>query len=76
MARTSGNKPENAPAPDKNHDYDNEDLFLSELLRSYAFWKGEAAKRKEAGGGREEDYAEAYKILLNKFTQIEGIEHE
>jgi hypothetical protein len=66
MARPEG-------APNKNKPNDHEDIFLSDALRGYTFWKGEAAKLKQAGqdATQVEEYAEAYRLLLNRFTIIE-----
>lgn len=53
---------------------DNEDEFLSDVLHGHAKWKSRAAIVKEAGGNpdKELQYAEAYRVLLNKFSQLEN----
>ncbi|MFL5809335.1 MAG: hypothetical protein ACJ749_07415 [Flavisolibacter sp.] len=38
----------------------NEAEFLDELVKSYNYWMDKGEK----------EYAEAYKVLINKFTQI------
>jgi intergrase/recombinase len=47
---------------DKSVKEKNEDEFLSELLVAYKKWKGKG----------EDEYAQAYRVLLNKFTQIDN----
>lgn len=56
MARTKG-----ALNKDTITKGDNEDEFLKEVLAGYTKWKAKGEK----------EYAEAYQILLNKFSQIE-----
>lgn len=49
----------------------NEDLFLQELLNGKARWTAEADKLSEQGkvSLKEQEYAEAYRVLLNRFTK-------
>ncbi len=56
------------PPPSKKN---NEDIFLQELLDGKAKWKAEAEKLAKAGVSnvREAEYAEAYRVLLNRFTK-------
>ncbi|MGN6416135.1 MAG: hypothetical protein ACTHMC_01495 [Pseudobacter sp.] len=51
---------------------DNEDKFLAEVLERYTYWKAEAIRAKGEGqtGEREGEFAEAYRVLLNKFSNI------
>jgi len=67
MARTEGTK--NKATIIKS---DNEDKFLAEVLESYTRWKAEAIRVKGEGqtGDREAEFAEAYRVLLNKFSTI------
>ncbi len=53
---------------------DSEDRFLADCLERYTYWKAMAAKIKEEGGSgaREIEYAEYFKIGVNKFSNIEG----
>lgn len=61
------------PAARQENKLDNEDIFLAECLRAYTHWKGEATRLKAEGkeSELEVDYAEAYRVLINKFTVIE-----
>lgn len=66
MARPEG-------ATNKNKPNDHEDIFLADALRSFTFWKGEARKLEEAGKDATQvlEYAEAHRLLLNRFTYLE-----
>lgn len=68
MARTEGTK--NKATIIKT---DSEDKFLADALERYTFWKAEAAKVKEGGGTgeREQEFAHAYRLLFNKFSNVE-----
>ena len=52
---------------------DPESEFFIEIAGKHAEWKGRAVVKRLHGHDaiREEEYAEAYRILLNKFSQIE-----
>lgn len=52
---------------------DSEDIFLSSVLKQYTFWKKKVAEIEKNRGdsGKEKDYAEAYRLLLNQFSHIE-----
>lgn len=53
---------------------DSEDIFLADALERYTFWKAQAVKAKDEGGTgeREREYAEFYRIGLNKFSTVEA----
>ena len=53
---------------------DNEDIFLNEVLQGHGRWKAAAAEKKSGGEDptKELEYAEAYRVLLNKFSQLEN----
>jgi len=74
-AKSQHSKITSAPAfkPEDLH-RDNEIRFLEQCITGYAFWKGEAEKVKQGGGTgeREKEYAEFYRIGINKFSQIEN----
>lgn len=65
MGRTAG-------ATNKNKPESNEAIFLTDVLTKYNFWSAEAERMKDAGkdAKMELQYAEAYRLLLNKFTEI------
>lgn len=48
----------------------NEDVFLSELMRGKAKWTKVAADLKNSGkpNDNEKSYAEAYRVMINRFT--------
>lgn len=52
----------------------NEDAFLAELIKGKAKWANIAAELDAKGHNNEKelDYSEAYKVLINRFTQIEA----
>lgn len=47
--------------------------FLYDVLQGHAKWIAVATEKKTAGvdNTKELEYAEAYKVLLNKFSQLE-----
>ena len=51
----------------------NEDIFLAELLRGKTEWTKIALQLEASGkaSAKEKEYAEAYRVLLHKFTEIE-----
>jgi hypothetical protein len=51
----------------------NEDIFLAELLKGKTEWTKIAMQLESAGKAcaKEKEYAEAYRVLLHKFTEIE-----
>ena len=53
---------------------DAEDRFLADALERYTYWKAEVKKAQEEGGTgeREKEYAEFYRIGINKFSMVEG----
>ncbi len=54
---------------------DSEDIFLTDALEKYKFWKARAMELKNDGkdSSREEEYAEAYRILLNRFSVVDKV---
>ncbi len=70
-----GNKPKEI-ADVIGADVDNEDKFLAELLAGKARWNKVARELKAKGLGntREQEYSEAYQILLNRFSAVEAPE--
>lgn len=70
MARTEGAK--NRTTIVKS---DNEDKFLAEVLERCTFWKAEAIRVKGEGqtGEKELEFAQAYRVLLNRFSTIEAV---
>ncbi len=52
---------------DSNH------VFLSELLNNHTYWKQKAEKVRRIGGTgeKEEEYAQAYLLLLHQFTKVD-----
>jgi len=54
-------------------DIDNEDKFLAELIAGKARWARIANELQKEGkpNEREKEYSEAYKVLINKFSEIE-----
>jgi hypothetical protein len=52
---------------------DNQTTFLTEVLNGMTRWKAEAARRKQGQHNNEKEleYAQAYQVLLHKFSQIE-----
>lgn len=76
MARTPGSKTTNTPSVLKNIGGDNEDQFLSEVLSGHIRWKAKAAEKQAMGhdSSNEDEYSEAYRVLLHRFSQIEKIE--
>lgn len=52
---------------------DSEDIFLSDILRGYKYWKKRIAEleKDQRDVTKEKEYAEAYRLLLNQFTHIE-----
>lgn len=74
MGRTPGakNKNKNIPMPDKSEiEYsDSQDIFLTDVLEKFKFWKAKAKElRKENRNAElEEEYAEAYQMLLTNFS--------
>lgn len=73
MGRTTGSKNVNSPALIKNLGGDSEDMALAEFHSGLVRWKARAAEKKQEGktGVYETDVAEAYRVLLNKFSQPE-----
>lgn len=53
---------------------DSEDIFLADALERYTYWKAAAKKAIDDGGKgeREKEYAEFYRIGLNKFSNVEA----
>ncbi len=53
-------------------DVDNEDKFLAELIAGKARWAKIASDLQKEGrpNERELDYSEAYKVLINKFSEV------
>lgn len=84
MGRTAGalNKNINKnipPMENKNiNDGDSEDIFLSDVLEKHKFWKTRATALKTANkdASREQEYATAYRLLLNKFSTIDKADPE
>lgn len=66
-------KGNNIPLAEGSNKPDNEDLFLNDCLGNYSYWKGEAARLSAEGKkfDLEADYAEAYKVMINRFTAID-----
>jgi hypothetical protein len=84
MGRTAGalNKNKNIP-PMENKNIiisqgDSEDIFLSDVLDKHKFWKTRATALKTDGkdASREQEYATAYRLLLNKFSTIDKADIE
>lgn len=69
MARTPGAKNKNTIVKT-----DSEDIFLADCLERYTFWKAKASEAKEQGrtGEREIEYAQAFKVLFNRFSSVEN----
>jgi hypothetical protein len=65
-------------APVVAEERDSELVFLSELLNGYKYWKALAEIRTRANmkADREHSYADAYRVLLNRFTVMEVQDHE
>lgn len=53
---------------------DSEDEFLTEMLQGQIKWKARALTVKATGSNPEKElqYAEAYRLLLNKFSEIQS----
>ncbi len=70
MPRPSGSKNKPKEFEIIAEDANNEDLFLAELIRGKAKWTKAAKELAEKGfaNDKELEYAGAYKILINKFT--------
>jgi len=54
-----------------NLEMDNEDIFLKNAVDNYTFWKGKIKELEQAGkdASKEKEYAQAFKVQLNAFTQ-------
>ena len=78
MSKVSSSKVTPAAAQEKEAGYDNEDIFLLEVLRAYTFWKGEVRKAKRAGHdpAREQGYVDAYRLLLHQFSRVDTADNE
>jgi len=70
MPRPAGSKNKPKELDIISDDTNNEDLFLAELIRGKAKWTRIAKELSEKGfaNDKELEYAGAYKILINKFT--------
>lgn len=66
MGRAAGAKNRNTP-----NDYEGE--FLQTAITEYNYWRS-IIKIAEAGEDKDKarEYAEAYKVLINKFSQLES----
>jgi hypothetical protein len=66
MARTAG-------AENKSTPTDSESKFLKEVLEGFTSWKKEARRLKDNGEkcDQELEYAEAYRLMLNKFSETQ-----
>lgn len=78
MPRTAGapNKPKTVA--DVIGEMSNEDKFLHELIAGKARWTNEASRlaRESRDNTKETEYAQAYKLLINKFSEPDMIAHE
>lgn len=70
MPRTAGAKNRSKDIAETMTGMSNEDKFLAELISGKARWTKTASDlaKEDKDNGRELDYAGAYKVLINKFT--------
>ena len=66
MPRTAGSKNKNSVIKT-----DSETEFLNDAIVMFSKWKARAQEKKEReqDNGLELEFAEAYKVIINRFTQ-------
>jgi len=66
------------PVDKKYSDADLEDIFLTNALDQYKFFKHQADRLRTAGldPAMCEQYAEAHRLLLNRFTWVEETQQQ
>jgi len=74
MARTEGSKNKPKELLELNSEIDNENMFLAEMIRAKTYWtqKAKELKDKNLDNTRELEYADFYKLGINKFTEMEN----